>query len=143
MLYECNIPKLIILKYLPLFIAIIFLADTVVNIPTNQSNSWINSIIPVVIAVILIAIFLFVKDKLKYVAIGKIKIIIKKKGKAIEHGWLDVESITLNRFWGLYNLKIKGEAEIYFTAYGLVTWLTGDESDMGVIINKMKKELQI
>jgi len=142
MLYACNFPKLIILKYSPLFIAIVLIINAISNIE-NHSDSWIFSIIPLVMVVLLITIFFRVKNKLKYVAVGKIKIIVKKNEKEIEYSWLDVESIILNRFWGLYNLKIKGEEEIYFTAYGLVTWLMGDESDMGVIINKMKKELQI
>jgi hypothetical protein len=38
-----------------------------------------------------------IKDKLKFVAIGKTKVIIKKNGMEIEYTWLDVEEITLNR----------------------------------------------
>jgi hypothetical protein len=83
------------------------------------------------------------KDKLKYVAIGKTKLIVKKEGEEVEYSWLDVKSITLNRFWSLYKLKIKDEDEIYFTPFGMTWWLTGDNSDMGVIINKMKRELSI
>jgi hypothetical protein len=103
----------------------------------------IASIFPLIISGLLITIFAYVKDKLKYVAISKMKIIVKRHNKEIEYSWLDVEIIELNRFWGLYYLKLKNEDEFYFTPYGMTTWLTGDDSEMGTIIDKMKKELNI
>lgn len=110
---------------------------------SDHPDLWLDMLFPFLFTVLLLVLFFNMKNKLKYVAIGKSKLIIKKNGQEIEYNWLDVEKINLNRFFGLYRLKVKNEDVVYFTPYGMTTWLTGDNSDMGVIINKMKKELQI
>ena len=147
MLYECNVPRLYIYKYGPLIFGLVITFGFIPKILTDAQNITsdllIALIFPLIISGLLIAIFVYVKDKLKYVAISKMKIIVKRHNKEIEYSWLDVEIIELNRFWGLYYLKLKNEDELYFTPYGMTTWLTGDESEMGTIIDKMKKELNI
>ncbi|MBX2968669.1 MAG: hypothetical protein KF803_04815 [Cyclobacteriaceae bacterium] len=134
-------------KYGPLAFGLLILFGLIPLIISDHSEEWpailLGLIIPFVISVLLFILFFWIKDKLKYVAIGKTKLIVKKGGEEIEYSWLDVESISLDRFWGLYELKLKNENIIYFTPYGTVWWLTGDNSDMGAIINKMKKELQL
>jgi hypothetical protein len=147
MLYECNVPRLLIYKYGPLVFGLVILFGLIPKVLADvqdiSSELLIALTFPLIISGLLIAIFFNVKDKLKYVAISKMKVIIKRHGQEIEYSWLDVERIELNRFWGLYYLKLKNEDEFYFTPYGLTTWLTGDNSEMGAIIDKMKKELQI
>jgi hypothetical protein len=135
------------MKYLPLMGGLIILFGFVPQVISDHPDMWPNILFdmafPLIISILLFGLFFNTRDKLKYVAIGKSKVIIKKDGQEIEYNWLDVERIKLNRFLGLYKLKIKNEDEIYFTPYGMTTWLTGDDSDMGVIINRMKRELQI
>jgi len=144
MLYECNLPRLVIMKYSPLVSGLLLLFGFIPQvIGDNPDYTLLDIIFPVIIAILFLALFFNIKNKLKYVAIGKSKVIIKKNGQEIEYNWLDVEKIKLNHFFGLYELKIKNEDVVYFTPYGMTTWLTGDNSDMGVIINKMKRELQI
>ncbi|MEQ8534676.1 MAG: hypothetical protein RIB86_22680 [Imperialibacter sp.] len=75
--------------------------------------------------------------------IGKSKILIADHRKEYEYTWLDVEEISLDRFFCIYKLKIKEKPHIYFSSYGAVTWLFGDVSDMGMIIEKMKRELDL
>ena len=147
MLYECNMFRLLTLKYSPLIVVLVVIVFIRELINSSRADSW-PEMLPVTILLVLVGSLMFVlyfkiKDKLRYVAIGKSRLIINRNGKEIEYTWLDVESIELNRFFRLYKLKIKNEDVVYFTPYGLTTWLTGDESDMGVIINKMKNELQI
>lgn len=147
MLYECNLPRLLMMKYLPLMSGLLilfgFIPKVIGDYPDSYPDILLDMAFPFLIAILLLVLFFSIKDKLKYVAIGKSKVIIKKNGQEIEYNWLDVETINLNRFYGLYKLKIKNEDVVYFTPYGMTTWLTGDNSDMGVIINKMKRELQI
>jgi hypothetical protein len=78
------------------------------------------------------------------VAIGKMKIVIEEKnGIDQEYSWLDVEYISLDRILGYYTLKLKNRNEILFTPYGFITIFFGDQSDMGYIIKRMKKDLNI
>ena len=147
MLYECNHPRLLMIKYSPLAGVLVILFGFIPQVVRDHGYAWPDILVcvafPITIAILLIILFLYLYNKLRYVAIGKSKIIIRKKGQEVEYNWLDVERLTLNRFFGLYKLTIKNEDAIYFTPYGTTTWLTGDDSDMGVIINKMKSELQI
>ena len=135
------------MKYLPLMGGLLILFGFIPRVIGDRPDLWpdilLDMVFPLLIAILLLILFFKMKDKLKYVAIGKSKVIIKKNGQEIEYNWLDVETINLNRFFGLYKLKIRNEDAVYFTPYGMTTWLTGDNSDMGVIINKMKSELQI
>ncbi|MDZ7646080.1 MAG: hypothetical protein U5K54_02250 [Cytophagales bacterium] len=132
------------MKYSPLVSGLLILFGFIPKvIGDNPDYTLLDMILPVLIAILFFALFFNIRNKLRYVAIGISKVIIKKKGHEIEYNWLDVEKISLNHFFGLYELKIKNEELVYFTPYGMTTWLTGDSSDMGVIINKMKRELQI
>ncbi len=135
------------LKYLPLMGGVLILFVFIPQVIGDQPHLWpvilLDMAFPFLIAILLMVLFFSMKNKLKYVLIGKSKLIIKNNGQETEYNWLDVETISLNRIFGLYKLKIKNEDAVYFTPYGMTTWLTGDNSDMGVIINKMKKELQI
>jgi hypothetical protein len=144
MLYECNYPKLLFFKYgLVVFPLLPFLG---LAAELTQDQSWPHVfgaiLIPLAFGVCLYIGTSGFRNRFKYVAIGKDKIIVKKKNGEVEYNWLDVERISLIRVWSLYELKLKGEEKFYFTAYG-DTSFTGDLSDMGVIINKMKRELGI
>lgn len=147
MLYECNFPRMLALKYGPVAVAMLLLFGLIPQLVINHSGDAVDLLVgisfPAAIVIGLLILFAKALEKLKYVAIGKSKIVVKRKGKEVEYTWLDVEKISLNRFLSLYRLKLKNGDEIYFTPYGVTTWLTGDDSDMGVIIQKMKNDLQI
>lgn len=147
MLYECNYFRLMSLKYSPLLFAAAISLGVVPSIVREQGGAWPDSLISIVIllliSVLFILLFFLIKDKLRYVAIGKSKLIVRKNRKEFEYNWLDVEYIRLNRFLALYKVKMKSEESFYFTSYGMVTWLMGDNSDMGAIIERMKRELSL
>lgn len=147
MLYECNVLRMKILKYGLLLSAMIMLLIVIPYAILTVETDWYDLVLLLLILslldLILFVFFFKYTSKLKYVAIGRIRLIVEEDGQEIEYSWLDVEQITLYRFWKIYKLKLKEKEEIYFTPYGVVTLLTGDESDMGVIINKMKRELSI
>ena len=147
MLYECNVPRMLMLKYGPAAVALLLLFGLIPRLIIQHSGDTLELLsgisFPGAIVIGLFVLFVKAFEKLKYVAIGKAKVIVKVRGKEAEYTWLDVEEISLNRFLALYRLKMKNEEVFYFTPYGSTTWLTGDDSDMGVIIQKMKNELQI
>jgi amino acid permease len=149
MLYESNRLNYYTNKYITLFIGLIIIVNTITLIVENFTSIELNAdtiVTSIIIGIILwlcVWIHLRYRDKWKIVAIGKTKIVIDENNGETEYGWLDVEYIHLDRFLRYYTLKIKGRDEILFTPYGFVNIFTGDESDMGVIINKMKKELSI
>jgi hypothetical protein len=93
--------------------------------------------------IVLIILFIHFYKILRFVTLGRAEIFIRIKGKDEKFDWMDVEEISLNRFFGLYYLKIKGMDAVYFTPYGGVTWFFGDLSDMGALIDKMKRDLDI
>lgn len=147
MLYECNFPRLLMFKFGPLLVALLILIGLVPQLIMQSEGSVVNMlvglILPTSIGIALLILFAKTYHKFKYVAIGKMKVIVRKKGVEFEYHWTDVDQIDLHRFLGLYKLKIRNEEPIYFTPYGVVGWITGDDSDMGVIIQKMKNELDI
>jgi hypothetical protein len=134
-------------KYGPLAIGLLLVLGLIPQLIVYHSGTLAELLtgitVPAIISILFFVLFFHLKDKVKYVAIGKWKIVVRKDGKEVDHSWVDVEEISLNRFTGFYKLKLKNEAELYFPAYGTITWLTGDDSDMGVIIQKMKNELDI
>ena len=143
MLYESNWFNLQFLKYAPLFLGLSILTLMYPIITDGEGNSWFALIVVGMLSGIFFLIFFLIKDKLKFVIIGKTKLIVKESKQVKQYNWLDVEQIKLIRFLKLYKLKLKGEEVFYFTAYGAVSLWFGDLSDMGVIIEKMKKELSI
>jgi hypothetical protein len=146
MLHECNVPRMVMMKYTPLFMAvsILILILKMIKDEINNGLGVLLEITPLLLLMILFLIlFLLATQKLKYVAIGKMEVVIKEHGREVAYNWLSVERISLNRFFRLYKLKIKDQDTIYFTPYGSVTWLFGDDSEMGAIINKMKRDLKI
>lgn len=149
MLYESNRPLYFFNKYGTLLIGLIIIGESINYIIKNfktielSAETIFTSIIIVLSLLLCVWIHLRYKDKWKIVAIGRSKIVIDDNKGETEYGWLDVEYISLNRVPKFYTLKLKGRDEILFTPYGFVNIITGDESDMGVIINKMKRELSI
>ena len=143
MLYESNWFSLQSLKYTPLLLGLLNLTLMYSIIKEDGADFWFPLIGIVIVSSIFFLLFLLIKDKLKFVIVGKTKLIVKEKKQVREYSWLDVEQIKLIRFLKLYKLKLKDEEAFYFTAYGVVSMWVGDLSDMGVIIEKMKKELSI
>lgn len=143
MLYKSNWVKLQILKYGPLALGLFSLSMIYQVLVSDIPDPTVFLIFIILYSGACFGVFILTKEKLKFVTIGKTLVIVKFDDQAKEYNWLDVEAISLNRFFGVYKLKIKNEDIVYFTAYGIVTWLFGDLSDMGEIINKMKRELDI
>ncbi len=93
--------------------------------------------------IVLIILFFHLNKVLRFVTLGRTEIFIRIKGNDQKFDWMDVEEISLNRLFGLYHLKIKDMDAVYFTPYGRVTWFFGDQSEMGALIDKMKRDLDI
>jgi hypothetical protein len=143
MLYESNWLRLQSFKYGPLFLGVSNFTFIYSIIKEDEPNAWFALISVSMISVIFFLIFFLMKDKFKFVIIGKTKLIVKEGKHSKEYGWLDVEQISLIYILKLYKLKLKDEDPLYFAAYGFVSLLTGDTSEMGAVIQKMKKELEI
>jgi hypothetical protein len=143
MLYESNWLRLQSFKYGPLFLGLSNFTFIYSIAKEGRPNAWFALIAVSMISVIFFLLFFLMKDKFKFVIIGKPKLIVKDGEHSIEYGWLDVEQIKLIHFFKLYKLKLKDEDPLYFATYGFVSLLTGDTSEMGALIEKMKKELAI
>ena len=141
-MFESNRVKYLFFKYAPLIIGLIIISFLKEIYDKGKSNTP-EILLILVFSSLFLLIFFLLKDKYRNICIGRNKITIDENKTETEYGWLDVESINLDRFLGLYHLKLKGRETILFTSYGTVTWLTGDTSEMGQIIEKMKSELDI
>lgn len=100
-----------------------------------------------IIGVILIVLFFSIKDKFAVVEIGNQTITIKHNGDVKTFQWLEIESISQFQFIfpPLYSLKIKDQTiwfntELKFISVG---GYTTDNSEMGNLIRKKKRELDI
>ena len=145
MLYESNKFNYFTLKYIPLFFGLFISLNGLylflTSLKETDINAWsvLTSFLFLIVGTLGVLTYRELKDKWRIVAISKTKIIIDENKEEKEFNWQDVESISLNRFIGCYKLKIKNRDEIFFTPYGLINPFTGDQSDMGQIINKYKK----
>jgi len=100
-----------------------------------------------IIGVILIVLFFSIKDKFAVVEIGNQIITIKHNGDVKTFQWLEIESISQFQFIfpPLYSLKIKDQT-IWFNTepkFISVGGYTTDNSEMGNLIRKKKRELDI
>src|SRR5687767_5083033 len=102
MLYESNWFNLQFLKYGPLFLGLSNLTLIYPIIKKGEANSWFALIAVVMVSGIFLLLFLLIKDKLRFVVIGKTKLIVKDGKQTKEYSWLDVEQIKLIRFLRLY-----------------------------------------
>ncbi|MEQ8811259.1 MAG: hypothetical protein RIE59_19465 [Imperialibacter sp.] len=143
MMYESNKIKTGFLQFFPMLIGLSILIQTLRSVIPDFSLSITQLCLGLFSSVLFITITLVIWRKFKIVCIGKSKILIADHRKEYEYTWLDVEEISLDRFFGIYKLKIREKPHIYFSSYGAVTWLFGDVSDMGMIIEKMKRELDL
>lgn len=100
-----------------------------------------------IIGVTLIVLFFLTKDKFAVVEIGNQTITIKHNGDVKTFQWLEIESISQFQFIfpPLYSLKIKDQT-IWFNTepkFISVGGYTTDTSEMGNLIRKKKRELDI
>jgi hypothetical protein len=97
-----------------------------------------------IIGVILIVLFFLIKDKFAVVEIGNQTITIKHNGDVKTFQWLEIESISQFQFIfpPLYSLKIKDQT-IWFNTEPKFISVGGDTSEMGNLIRKKKRELDI
>jgi hypothetical protein len=119
-----------------------------INGEPSQKDFYVTAIFGL-IGVVLILIFIVIKDKFAIVEIKNQTITISHLGHDITVSWMDVEQISQMQFVypPLYRIKVKTFPEViwfntqpkYFEINGFVT----DVSDMGDFIKKKKKELGI
>ncbi|WP_339867639.1 hypothetical protein [uncultured Algoriphagus sp.] len=102
-----------------------------------------------IIGVILIVLFLSIKDKFAVVEIGNQTITIKQNGKVNTFQWMEIESVSQFQFVfpPLYKLTIKdNEKTVWFNTEPNYTSIGGystDNSEMGNLIKKKKRELSL
>lgn len=141
-MFESNRVHYLFIKYTPLVIGLIILS-MLIDLDYSGEQLIPKLIIIFVFSGTLITTFLFLKGNYKIVCISRNRILVEENKEDVEYNWLDVEFIHLDRFLRIYSLKLKEQKVFYFTPYGWTSWLDGDTSEMGQIINKMKAELDI
>lgn len=107
----------------------------------------ISSIVFGIFGVILIVLFFSIKDKFAFVELKNQSITIKQNGEVKAVQWLGVNSISQFQFIfpPLYSLNNKDKT-IWFNTepnYISVGGYTIDDSDMGNLIKKKKRELSL
>jgi hypothetical protein len=148
MLYECNKLNHFIHKYFPLAVSGLLFVLTIrpflVSDRVEPSVQFLlMTLIPLIFSGSALYVFFRQRPKWKIVALNRVRIVVGTGKAEKEYSWLDVESISLSRILGIYTLYIKNGEEILFAAYGQTNLFTGDTSEMGVIINKMKRDLSL
>lgn len=104
----------------------------------------INVVLLLALSVAGLYLFVRLKPKWKIVALNRMRIVVGVGKDEKEYSWLDVKSIDFNGLTNVYTLNLKTGQEIYFTAYRKVLFFWAeDTSEMGAIINKMKRDLSI
>lgn len=146
MYYEANPLQFYSTKYSLLVISVALVSG---GYPLYESTGDIFDGMALALAGILtFLLFILFKDKLKRVAISRTKILIIEAGRETEYHWTDVEYIRISGFMSLYKIKLtRFPAACYFLPYGKILSIAGifteDLSEMGVIIRKMKNELDL
>lgn len=146
MYYEANPLEFYSTKYSLLVISAALIAG---GYPLYKKTGDIFDGIALVLAGILVfLLFILVKDRLKRVAISRAKILIIERNRETEYHWTDVEYIRMSGLMSLYKIKLTCFPEaFYFLPYGKILSIGGifaeDLSEMGVIIRKMKNELDL
>jgi hypothetical protein len=111
----------------------------------NTGKNQFASLIFFTLGLLFLAVFIFITDRIKRVAVGKNKIVVFEGSHNSRFEWPDVKSLNVVPFFNLYKLRIKGKKRsIYFfpsrniaSAFGL---MTRDTSKMGEIVEKRKKQ---
>lgn len=138
-------------KYSFLLFAITFFAAPLKDLFDHAAAmpSWIEVGTFGTIGCIFLGLFLWLKDKFAIVELGGQRIRIKQNGVLAERYWTEVESIVqINGVTPpLYQLRIKGmPGYILFNTDSFISFaglFIEDTSDMGTLIAKKKRELDI
>lgn len=153
---ESNRPYHYLFKYLFLVagllvmivpvISFVFPDSVEINGETGSTDSF-TTIIMGLIGLILVLVFLAIKDKFAIVELRNQTIKIKQNGEERTLNWLDVDSVSQIQFIQppLYKLKTKDSDEtIWFNTepkFVSINGFTSDLSEMGDLITKKKREL--
>lgn len=147
---EANPVKFYTAKYFFLLFALIqWLVTALLLYRFEFSNKvFFSATIFFTLGLVFFFLFLFINDKIKRVAVGKNKIVVRDGQQNLRFEWDEVKSLRIVPFFNLYKMKIKGKRNsIYFfpaknidPAFGL---LARDTSKMGAIVEKRKKEYGI
>lgn len=114
------------------------------NTPKNTAAVFIF----ICLGCIFLAVFFFLMEVMRRVAVGKNKVVIIEPGKNLTLSWPDIKSIKIVPVFNVYKMRVrKRRRPIYFLpskniepAYDL---LAADTSKMGSIVRKNKKKLGI
>lgn len=148
MLYESNKATYFISKYTPLAVSALLLINVIYpffssDLYERSAEFYLMTIMLLTLSTLAYYIFFKLKPKWKIVALNRWKIVVDEDHGEQEYTWLEVEAISLNRLLAFYTLRFKNGREIFFKPYGLINIFTGDTSEMGVIINKTKRDLSL
>jgi hypothetical protein len=97
----------------------------------------------------MLVLFLSIKDKFAVVEVGNQTITIKQNGKVKTFQWIEIESVSQFQFVfpPLYKLTFKDNGKtVWFNTepnYISVGGFTIDDSEMGNLIKKKKRELSL
>ena len=141
MYYESSKLQTYFLKFGPLVFAIIVGANTWQYF--LDLERYITPLLSNLATItLLLIIFFYLKDRLRIVAVGKQSLLINYGRQETEYSWTEVHSIELNRFFGIYKLELEDDI-VYFIPYNWRGPLFGDMSEMGTIISKNKRDLDL
>lgn len=146
MLYESNKLNYLSNKYLPLVVGSFLFGSAVYPLVAQEqpfSDYFQISLIALLFSIGAFYVFYRQRPKWKIVALNRMRIVVGTGKAEKEYSWLEVDSISLSRLMSIYTLHMKNGDEILFTAYGRTNLFTGDTSEMGDIINKMKRDLNL
>jgi|JI9StandDraft_2_1071091.scaffolds.fasta_scaffold53942_5 cell division protein FtsL len=142
-MYQAGSISFYLIKYFSLALGLLSLLISLYKDWMSGTTEWLDTFISLIVCIVGVLIYIVWLRKLRQVAVSRMKLLVEEEGIEKEYSWLDVEFIDLNQFTRLYELKIKNKDSIYFLPYGHVSLLMGDQSEMGDIINKHKKDLSI
>ena len=147
MLYESERISYYSYKYGPLFLFVAGLYSAITLVFVSEegvSELVINVVLLLALSGAGLYLFVRLKPMWKIVALNRMRIVVGVGKDEEEYSWLDVKSIDFNGLTSVYTLNLKTGQEIYFTAYRNVLFFWAeDTSEMGAIINKMKRDLSI
>jgi|ADGO01.1.fsa_nt_gi hypothetical protein len=114
---EANPVKFYTAKYFFLLFALIqWLVTALLLYRFEFSNKvFFSATIFFTLGLVFFFLFLFINDKIKRVAVGKNKIVVRDGQQNLRFEWDEVKSLRIVPFFNLYKMKIKGKRNsIYF-----------------------------
>ena len=132
-------------QYFFLFLGLSSIGNSLYNAfaemrPWNTSETYFLSI-P---GLIFILVFFYLRDKFVVVELGSQKVKIYKDDEVLERTWLEVESVKRFLFSAppIYILRLNDSGGFFIFCNSEIS-LFGDDSEMGMLIQKKKKDYDL